>query len=65
MQAVKQPDEIAVSADDLASSPLARDFIVVVLEQEQAFFFWQKSNTDRLFDTATCASSHSTSRGAG
>lgn len=39
MKAIKQPDEIAVSPDDLASTTRAGDLVVVMLKHEHTLLF--------------------------
>lgn len=48
VQAVEQPDEIAVPADDLCCASRAGDFVVAVLEHEDTLFLREGRDGDDL-----------------
>lgn len=54
MQAVQEPDKIAITPDDLAVAPHARYFVVPVLKQEDSLFLIQRIDGDNFFHTSAC-----------
>lgn len=50
MEAIKQPDEVAIPSDDGASPSRTFDFVVSVLKHEDSFLLWKKGDSDRFFD---------------
>lgn len=54
MQAVQQPNKVAVPPNDFVSPPHACDFIVSVLEKEHALFFLEHVDSNQLFHTTDC-----------
>jgi hypothetical protein len=49
VQAVEQPNKVAVSAYDLVSATVTADFVVAVLEHEQTLFLCNCSDGDDFF----------------
>ena len=48
VQALKQPDEIGVSANHFRVAPDGTDFVVAVLEEEHALLFVEHGDRDIL-----------------
>lgn len=53
VQAVQQPDKIAIPSNDFAASPRARNLVIVVLKHEHAFLFGKQCHDDTLLQRAT------------
>jgi hypothetical protein len=50
VQALEQPDEVGVAADDFGVAADGADFVVAVLEEEHAFFLLEHRDRDHFVD---------------